>query len=248
MKNYILLLMVMFCLGVTSYAQNNSKFQKKLDAAIDANKVLIDTLKSRKAQLETQKSRMKDVTTLPVRKCNGEDFLKEYLGKYESLTKEMLADEKLKSVLVSFPESPFAKAYLKIIEMNESLQTVYDKSKNNEYKKFVENSQNDSLLLEKHLTGFKELASNIQDYRFVVFELARVFKIIDGMNGAKGDIIRSKLKEKEETEYIDKIDYAQKAIDAYINAKGDINNSIAAIRDKIKEEWSKACPEAFSEH
>ena len=248
MKNPILLLMVMFCLGVTSYAQNNSKFQKKLDAAIDANKVLIDTLKSRKAQLETQKKRMKDVTTLPVRKCNGEDFLKEYLGKYESLTKEMLADEKLKSVLVSFPKSPFAKAYLKIIEMNESLQTVYDKSKNNEYKKFIENSPNDSLLLEKHLIGFKELASNIQDYRFVVFELARVFKIIDGMNGAKGDIIRSNLKEKEETEYIDKIDYAQKAINAYINAKGDINNSIAAIRAKIKEEWSKACPEAFSEH
>lgn len=248
MKNSILLLMAMFCFGITSYAQNNSRFQRKLDAAIDANKVLIDTLKSWEKRLTIQKNGMKDVATFPVRKCNGEDFLEEYLGKYESLTKDLLVDESLKSVLVSFPESPLARVYLKIIEMNESLQTVYDKSKNDEYKKFVENSPNDSLLLEKHLAGFKDLASNIQDYRFVVFELARVFKIIDGMNGAKGDIIRSKLKEKEETEYIDKIDYAQKAIDAYINAKGDINNSIAAIRDKIKEEWSKACPEAFSEH
>lgn len=247
MKNSILLLMAMFCFGMTSYAQNNSRFQKKLDAAIDANKVLIDTLRSREAQLKIQKNGMKDVATLPVRKCNGDDFLKEYLGKYESLTKDMLVDERLKSVLVSFPKSPIAKVYLKIIEMNESLQAVYDKPKNDEYKKIIENSENDSLLLEQHLTGFKDLASNIQDYRFVVFELARVFKIIDGMNGAKGDI-RSKLKEKEETEYIDKIDYAQKTIDAYINAKGDINNSIAAIRAKIKEEWSKACPEAFSEH
>lgn len=87
-------------------------------------------------------------------------------------------------------------------------------------------------LYKLHHTGFDALASNVKDYNFVMFELSRVFDIVDKKNYSYSTLLRNG-----ETKFIDNIPYAKKQLQDYIK----YSKQRKAIRVKLKE----ACPEAF---
>lgn len=130
-------------------------------------------------------------------------------------------------------KSDYADTYLKVLDMAASLDTIYDAKKNEGYCKDIANIKNKKMLFQDHRKGFETLASNVKDYNFVMFELSRVFDIVDN----KKECSYKALKNSGETKFIDNIPYAKKQLQDYI----DVSEQRKAIRVKLKE----ACPEAF---
>lgn len=127
----------------------------------------------------------------------------------------------------------YADTYLKVLVMAASLDTIYDAKKNEGYCKDIANIKNKKMLFQDHRKGFETLASNVKDYNFVMFELSRVFDMVDNKKGCS----YKALKNSGETKFIDNIPFAKKKLQDYI----DVSEQRKAIRVKLKE----ACPEAF---
>lgn len=135
--------------------------------------------------------------------------------------------------LATKSKSNYADTYLKVLDMAASLDTIYDAKKNEGYCKDIANIKNKKMLFQDHRKGFETLASNVKDYNFVMFELSRVFDIVDN----KKECSYKALKNSGETKFIDNIPYAKKQLQDYI----DVSEQRKAIRVKLK----KACSEAF---
>lgn len=139
---------------------------------------------------------------------NSPEAIKKRLG---SMTlQDVINDQKLRKSLEA-NKSPLAQAYLTICRMDESLNKIYDKKSNEEFKASIDSIR--SLVLEQHKAVFEELASKINDYEFVMSELARVFRLVD----KKGDNATvDQLSKDNELVYIVKIPYAKNTLTDYI--------------------------------
>ena len=154
---------------------------------------------------------------------NSPEAIKKRLG---SMTlQDVINDQKLRKSLET-NQSPLAQAYLTICRMGESLNKIYDKKSNEEFKASIDKV--DSLVLEQHKADFEELASNINDYEFVMSELARVFRLVD----KKGDVKEDQLRQENELVYIDKIPYAKNTLTVYIGKRDPERKELC---EKIKE-------------
>ena len=134
--------------------------------------------------------------------------------------------------LTTESKSDHVDAYLKVLNMAASLDNIYDGTKNKKYREDIAYIKNKKLLYPKHHKGFDILASNVKDYNFVMFELSRVFDIVDKKNYSYPTLHKNG-----ETKFIDNIPYAKRQLKDYIND----SKQRKAIRVKLKE----ACPEAF---
>lgn len=163
--------------------------------------------------------------------ANAQEIEKKFLSHYEKLN-DLIADSvNVRKFLKWLPKkSDHADAYLKVLDMAASLDTIYDAKKNEGYCAGINGMK--GKLYKLHHTGFDALASNVKDYNFVMFELSRVFDIVDKKNYSYPTLHKNG-----ETKFIDNIPYAKRQLQDYI----DVSEQRKAIRVKLKE----ACPEAF---
>ena len=163
--------------------------------------------------------------------ANAQEIEKKFLSHYEKLN-DLIADSvNVRKFLKWLPKkSDHADAYLKVLDMAASLDTIYDAKKNEGYCAGINGMK--GKLYKLHHTGFDALASNVKDYNFVMFELSRVFDIVDKKNYSYPTLHKNG-----ETKFIDNIPYAKRQLNDYIND----SKQRKAIRVKLKE----ACPEAF---
>ena len=163
--------------------------------------------------------------------ANAQEIEKKFLSHFEKLN-DLIADSvNVRKFLKWLPKkSDHADAYLKVLDMAASLDTIYDAKKNEGYCAGINGMK--GKLYKLHHTGFDALASNVKDYNFVMFELSRVFDIVDKKNYSYPTLHKNG-----ETKFIDNIPYAKKQLQDYI----DVSEQRKAIRVKLKE----ACPEAF---
>lgn len=139
--------------------------------------------------------------------------------------------------LTTESKSDHVDAYLKVLDMAASLDNIYDGTKNKKYREDIAYIKNKKLLYPKHHKGFDILASNVKDYNFVMFELSRVFDIVDKNEKNRKKCTYANLHDSGETKFIDNIPYAKRQLKDYLND----SKQRKAIRVKLKE----ACPEAF---
>lgn len=225
MKKCFALIVVMLCCGVTVHAQ-----KPDMKGAVDKLNVIIELLRenstkvdsifrSNKEKLDRAISRNKNFSP-----SNGEEGIKRLLNDYDDLEK-LLSNPDLKVKLEKYTNSALAQTYVQLFIIRESLTVAYDEQTNEAYKK--ELSSLKGQVLKPHEEGFEALTVKIEDFRFAVSELLRVFKLVDKM-GADPQIL-NKLLKYGELEYIDNADFTEDKIRDYID-------SSPANRDKIKKE------------
>lgn len=163
--------------------------------------------------------------------ANAQEIEKKFLSHYEKLN-DLIADSvNVRKFLNWLPsKTEYACAYSKVLDMAASLDTIYDAKKNEVYCAGINGMK--GKLYKLHHTGFDALASNVKDYNFVMFELSRVFDIVDKKNYSYPTLHKNG-----ETKFIDNIPYAKRQLKNYIK--------YSEQRKAIKGKLTEACPEAF---
>lgn len=163
--------------------------------------------------------------------ANAQEIEKKFLSHYEKLN-DLIADSvNVRKFLNWLPsKTEYACAYSKVLNMAASLDTIYDAKKNEGYCAGINGMK--GKLYKLHHTGFDALASNVKDYNFVMFELSRVFDIVDKKNYSYPTLHKNG-----ETKFIDNIPYAKRQLKNYIK--------YSEQRKAIKGKLTEACPEAF---
>lgn len=235
MKKILLIMFAMLC-SMSMSAQKPKDIKK----AIDANKEIIQSLKDSVTILKRQCFQLDSITKILASRQFPRTISEEELEKELSqLTiKGIWKDERsIQSKIKLASNTNLGKTYQDIVEICNSLGVIYDEKTNKKYIKQLKTITP----LDCHKDGFETLSSSIADYRFVMFEVARVLKVIDGLTGSKKEIME-KLNKSNELEFITEEDfpYAYKSVEQYINLhvnKGNKQTLFYQLKD--------ACPDAF---
>lgn len=229
-KFLITLVFFMFTMSVQAQMKKKQYNLKKdsLEKCIVKKLTQMENLENEK---NCQDALIKKISERTFHLANAQEIEKKFLSHYEKLN-DLIADSvNVRKFLKWLPKkSDHADAYLKVLDMAASLDTIYDAKKNEGYCAGINGMK--GKLYKLHHTGFDALASNVKDYNFVMFELSRVFDIVDKKNYSYPTLHKNG-----ETKFIDNIPYAKKQLQDYI----DVSEQRKAIRVKLKE----ACPEAF---
>lgn len=218
-----ILLTIMVCL---SFSAVYSQSERKLKKMTEENAELIEDLKSKKDELNKELSRINtEISHIEHRSFareTPEQSLKKKLAWYKdvsSLANDVSFQQKLKTSQSLF------NTYSLIIKMYLSLQKKggYQKEDNDFYKNQFGALKHQLSMLdpahnESFIQSFEELSTQIKDFRFTMFELIRVFDLVDekSKNGMESAEIYSSLRADEETEFIDKIPYTKFLLKDYI--------------------------------
>lgn len=246
MKRIIIILVVLSCtLG--------------MNAQTETSRNQLEQLKKAKEQVEQHKKKVQDLedeyhhlldTLAEVQNRHfvqktPEQSLKEWLAKYESI--KDLADHNIFATKPNLRELDISKTYLSLIEMYNSLgeKGGYDHDQNESFKSELENITEQ--LDPNHKDSFKEsvndLKSCIKNYRFTLFELARIFAVVKEKekSGLSGEDIYKSLQADDETYFVDLIPYTKKMLSDYI--KGNQSDRAEIIRT-----LKASCSEAFKKY
>ena len=233
-KFWVTLVFLMVTMGVQaqmtkSQYKNEKKLLVKFIAEKQNDSLACENEKKRLDSLTTELSQRTFRLTNP--KYVEEKFLSHYAD-LNILIADSVNVRDFFKWLTTESKSDHVDAYLKVLNMAASLDNIYDGTKNKKYREDIAYITNKKLLYPKHHKGFGTLASNVKDYNFVMFELSRVFDIVDKKNYSYPTLHKNG-----ETKFIDNIPYAKRQLQDYI----DVSEQRKAIRVKLKE----ACPEAF---
>ena len=141
---------------------------------------------------------------------------------------------------------PISKSYIALIKMYNSLSKKggYNQDENEAFKSELDTIKARVMsMIPKHqdtfIQSFDDLDNCIRNYRFAMFELARIFVLVKEKEkeGLETASIYNSLKEDEETDFVDKIPYTQIALQTYC-ARPD-------KRSEILSELKASCAEAF---
>ena len=249
MRRYIWIVVLLLCCG-DFYGQGKVS-KKDMERAAEVNKgVIIDSLKRRHVSLESQYGRLRE----QLRRLESSSFnptlsdeqLAEYLGA-KSLEEIYSRREEVRNLLASAEEdSKWAPVYEKILDIRQRLEQPYNKKENERDMQTVAGIRP----LGPHEREFQYLCNAVNNYRFIMFELARVIKMVNGMVGSDTRIsaeeVEDKLREGNELETILEVPYAQKAIETYIKYKTSLSLPDAdKMLGDLVGELQGACPEAF---
>lgn len=238
-KFWVTLVFLMVTMGVQAQmTKSQYKNEKKLLVKLIAEKQK-DSL-----ACENEKKRLDSLTTelsqRTFRLTNPKYVEEKFLSHYEDLNILIADSANVRDFfkwLTTESKSDHVDAYLKVLDMAASLDNIYDGTKNKKYREDITYIKNKKLLYPKHHKGFDILASNVKDYNFVMFELSRVFDIVDKNEKNRIKCTYANLHDSGETKFIDNVPYAKRQLKDYIND----SKQRKAIRVKLKE----ACPEAF---
>ncbi len=219
-----ILIVVLACLSCSIiYAQSDKKLKKQ-----------IDDLTKQKTELEAELNSINTEIALIENRAfsreTPEQSMKRKLSFYRNIAE---LSKKMEKNLNS--SSSLVRSYSYIIAMYESVLKTggYDKVQNDLYKNQIEPVSHQVQNLnpphaETFIESFEKLTTQIKDYRFTMFELVRVFDLVDEKSnkGMEADEIYSSLRADEETEFIDKIPYTQELLRKYIYADSAQRNLI----------------------
>ena len=238
-KFWVTLVFLMVTMGVQAQmTKSQYKNEKKLLVKFIAEK------QNDSLACENKKKRLDSLTTelsqRTFRLTNPKYVEEKFLSHYEDLNILIADSANVRDFfkwLTTESKSDHVDAYLKVLDMAASLDNIYDGTKNKKYREDIAYIKNKKLLYPKHHKGFDILASNVKDYNFVMFELSRVFDIVDKNEKNRKKCTYANLHDSGETKFIDNIPYAKRQLKDYIND----SKQRKAIRVKLK----KACSEAF---
>lgn len=238
-KFWVSLVFLMVTMGVQAQmTKSQYKNEKKLLVKFIAEK------QNDSLACENKKKRLDSLTTelsqRTFRLTNPKYVEEKFLSHYEDLNILIADSANVRDFfkwLTTESKSDHVDAYLKVLDMAASLDNIYDGTKNKKYREDITYIKNKKLLYPKHHKGFDILASNVKDYNFVMFELSRVFDIVDKNEKNRKKCTYANLHDSGETKFIDNVPYAKRQLKDYIND----SKQRKAIRVKLKE----ACPEAF---
>lgn len=238
-KFWVTLVFLMVTMGVQAQmTKSQYKNEKKLLVKFIAEK------QNDSLACENKKKRLDSLTTelsqRTFRLTNPKYVEEKFLSHYEDLNILIADSANVRDFfkwLTTESKSDHVDTYLKVLDMAASLDNIYDGTKNKKYREDITYIKNKKLLFPKHHKGFDILASNVKDYNFVMFELSRVFDIVDKNEKNRKKCTYANLHDSGETKFIDNVPYAKRQLKDYIND----SKQRKAIRVKLKE----ACPEAF---
>ena len=247
MNKSILLIFALIC--AINVSGQNRKVDKSVDKAIEANQIIIDDLKDTINSLNIQYHQLDSI----IQKISIRQFPRtlsegELAKELEKLTIKgiWMNENNIYAKLKLAKNTDVAKYYFQIIEIYESLNCPYNEEVNEKYIKLFDSDE--LKWLQCHSDNIKLLSSSVKDYRFVMFELARIFKIIDTNYKDEGNpnFIREKLKESDELEFITgDIPYAYSCVEKYINFR--VSSAGDEKKAELIQELKKSCPDAFSD-
>lgn len=229
-KFLITLVFFMFTMSVQAQMKKKQYNLKKdsLEKCIVKKLTQMENLENEK---NCQDALIKKISERTFHLANAQEIEKKFLSHYEKLN-DLIADSvNVRKFLNWLPsKTEYACAYSKVLDMAASLDTIYDAKKNEGYCAGINGMK--GKLYKLHHTGFDALASNVKDYNFVMFELSRVFDIVDKKNYSYPTLHKNG-----ETKFIDNIPYAKRQLKNYIK--------YSEQRKAIKGKLTEACPEAF---
>lgn len=229
-KFLITLVFFMFTMSVQAQMKKKQYNLKKdsLEKCIVKKLTQMENLENEK---NCQDALIKKISERTFHLANAQEIEKKFLSHYEKLN-DLIADSvNVRKFLNWLPsKTEHACAYSKVLDMAASLDTIYDAKKNEGYCAGINGMK--GKLYKLHHTGFDALASNVKDYNFVMFELSRVFDIVDKKNYSYPTLHKNG-----ETKFIDNIPYAKRQLKNYIK--------YSEQRKAIKGKLTEACPEAF---
>lgn len=197
-----------------------------LDVEINDAQILYDKLKNRSYKIVSSNSE--------------NSSLDEYLGNFQSL-KELFAgkDKGIDFVLEQIEKADGSNrknAYLLVIGMKKSLDNPYDETSNDRFIKDAKIFRNE--ILPKHLEEYDKLVSQINDYNYYMFELARLFVAADEDKYSK---TAEQLVKDEDAPYLLDVPYTKDMLELYINSKKNEKD----LSPEKKAELKAACSDAF---
>lgn len=248
MKHLILIVFVV-AMGFTCVAQNNKSIDNNEVNTVKTKlkKYVIKPMSNIADQLERDLNNAQTLyDKLKERNFNftsptaqGENKLEEYLNSFSSL-KEMF-DENVDQdgyVLekISNGDNPDLKSlYQLIFAMKQSLSEPYDEVTNNQY---IKAASNNNAVLPQHKPEFDKLVSQINDYNYYMYELARLFVAADEDNYRKS--VKELVKD-EDAEYLLEVPYTSEMLRLYCE-RGKRGEELTPEK---KAELKTACSDAF---
>lgn len=236
MNKILILLFAVLC-SLCMNAQKKSDFEKAIknyNTKIPQLEKKYESIKANNARI----SKRSFVTETP------EQSLRRRLAYYKNI--EKMAESDIFREKPEYQNLPISKSYISLIRMFNSLSEDggYNQDENEAFKSELDAIKKDILLMDpKHqdtfIQSFDDLDNCIRDYRFAMFELARIFVLVkekeeEGLEPAS--IYRS-LNDDKETDFVDKIPYTQIALQTYC-ARPD-------KRSEILSKLKASCAEAF---
>lgn len=234
--NRILILLVAISCSLGMNAQSKRDLEKAIKKSTKQKAELVakyQALKSSNARIENRKF----ITESP------ELSLRKRLAFYKDI-KEM-ADRNIFEKMPEYQKLPFAKNYISLIRMYNSLgkNGGYRQEENEAFKSELDAIKVHVLSMDpKHkdsfIQSFDDLDNCIRNYRFAMFELARIFVLVEEKEkeGLETASIYNSLKEDEETDFVDKIPYTKNQLINYINGDN---------RSQMLQRLKASCAEAF---
>ena len=234
--NKILILLFAILCSLCMNAQNKSDFEKAIknyNTQIPQLEKKYESIKANNARI----SKRSFVTETP------DQSLRRRLAYYKDI-KEMAERNIFKRT--EYQNLPISKSYISLIKMYNSLSKKggYNQDENEDFKNELDTIKVHVLdPLTKHqdsfIQSFDDLDNCIRNYRFAMFELARIFVLVEEKEkeGLKPEVIYTSLQDDEETSFVDQIPYTQIALQTYC-ARPD-------KRSDILRKLKASCAEAF---
>lgn len=235
--NKILILFVAFSCSLGMNAQKKN-----------ALKDSIEVFKSQKNELEAKHQALISsnarIEKREFKKEIPEQSLRNRLASYKDI-KDLVEKNIFRKP--EYQKLSFAKSYISLIRMYNSLGKTggYRQEENEEFKSELDTIKVHVMSMNpKHkdsfMQSFDDLDNCIRNYRFAMFELARIFVLVKEKEkeGLETASIYTSLKEDEETDFVDKIPYTRNQLVNYIN--GDNIH-----RSQIIQSLKTSCSEAF---
>lgn len=231
----------MLLIAISCSLGMNAQSKKDLEKAIASSKKQKTELEAKYQALKSSNARIENrkfVTESP------EMSLRKRLAFYKDI-KEMV-NKNIFREIPEYQKFPFAKSYISLIKMYNSLgkNGGYIQEENEAFKSELDAIKVHVLSMNpKHrdsfIQSFDDLDNCIRNYRFAMFELARIFVLVKEKEkeGLETASIYNSLKEDEETDFVDKIPYTQIALQTYC-ARPD-------KRSEILSKLKASCAEAF---
>ena len=247
---HIIFIMCFVAMGFTCVAQNNkgsidnnevNRVKKELINQVltpmrkTADQLLRD-IHNAEALCDKLKDRKLSIVASPQ---TGDSQLEGYLEQvsfndmFEKKYGKWFVKQDVLDMVNDEPESAIKKAYLLVLDMKESLNKPYDEESNNRFIKEAVNVKD--AILPSHKADFDQLVSQINDYNYYMFELARLFVAADEDNYQKSVI---QLVQDEDAKYLLDVPYTCITLRTYIDNNGKLTHN-------KKTELKTACSDAF---
>lgn len=243
--------MVSLLVGLTAYAEIDKKTSKAINDANSNIGVVLSYLQEHDKNLDAEllkenavnqkcKARVENFKNRKIQSVQDSEFnIEEYLMEFPSLGYLLRDKDEVTEKLSSHNNNEYAISYLLIIEMDNSLDNVYDEETNSN---FLKQAERGLKLIDGHSDDFNILLSKVKDFRFGMYELGRLFEVIDE-TGYQGNS-NALAKREDVPEDVLKIPFINRTLNNYIKYKKSGMNPRYMSKDE-REALYNALPDAF---